>query len=351
MRIELGLSVLCFVLLIPTGCKRSDQNRENDEKPAAENPEEASEETAEGEGAKEADESTDYERLGQMYRSYGEACPAVGDAGAPTGLCRRGMAGMMGRQMMHMHRNYGGWARQPGEGRMRMGGMHGHMRGKGHMRGRGHMGSMEGDAGGMGMMRPGWHPSAMDTWHRQMSQWHEKMAGQMEEAGQVDLAERHRQMMQRHEQMAQMFTEAEPEEETELPSGEGSEKTSRRAAGRQLYASACSSCHGASGEGVEGAFPPLDDASPVTGGEPERLIRIVTWGLEGPVEIDGETYDGVMPSFADRLSDSQIASILTFIRHRWHSGASAISADRVEEVRENRPDGIPLSSADVGLAP
>ena len=324
------IGVTTILMLVSLGCERSDENRRDDEQVAQATSKAAKQ--AETDDSEQADDDG-YQQLGRMYRQYGEACSADGaDAGRAGWFCQRGMPGMMGRQMMHMHRNYGGW----GRGRHHRMPMHG--------MGRGHHGMH--DKGKGAQMGPMWRSSAMDVWHEQMADWHEQMAEQFDEEGEDDLAERHRQIMEHHRQMAAAFEGVEAEELEEPPSGDDEE---RRQFGRRLYVSACAACHGPNGEGVSDAFPPLAGSS-IVAGESERLVRIVTYGLEGPIEVDGEVYDGVMPTFADRLSDGQIASILTYVRHAWHDGSSIEPSD-VRAVREDAPDEYPLSSEELGLAP
>src|SRR5690606_5760091 len=66
--------------------------------------------------------------------------------------------------------------------------------------------------------------------------------------------------------------------------------------GRAAYAQVCANCHMATGMGVPGAFPPLAGSEWVVG-SPERLIRIVLHGLEGPIEVAGVQYPGsLMPA-------------------------------------------------------
>lgn len=107
-------------------------------------------------------------------------------------------------------------------------------------------------------------------------------------------------------------------------------------AGRRHYAQVCATCHQPTGLGVAGAFPPLAGAEWVTGDE-ERLIRVLLHGLQGPIEVKGNTYNGVMPAFGQgspyNWSDQRIAEVLTFIRAEWGNEASAITAEQVTAVR------------------
>ena len=100
-----------------------------------------------------------------------------------------------------------------------------------------------------------------------------------------------------------------------------STQSDRREPGEQLYGTHCSSCHQPGGEGVLAAFPPLAGHIPDIYGAPEGrdyLIRVLLYGLEGEIWVDGESYRGWMPSFA-HLSDQEVASLLNHILTSWEN--------------------------------
>jgi mono/diheme cytochrome c family protein len=67
-------------------------------------------------------------------------------------------------------------------------------------------------------------------------------------------------------------------------------------------------------------------------GKEARSARILLQGLRGPIEIDGERWDGEMPSVS--FSDEDIAAILTYIRREWGHGAEPVSPATIARVRE-----------------
>lgn len=101
--------------------------------------------------------------------------------------------------------------------------------------------------------------------------------------------------------------------------------------GAQVYSSRCANCHQADGQGVTGVFPPLVDSEWVTG-EKGVIIRILLHGMQGPVEVNGEVYNGYMPAWA-QLSDAEIAAVITHERQSWTNSASAVLEIEVEAVR------------------
>lgn len=103
-------------------------------------------------------------------------------------------------------------------------------------------------------------------------------------------------------------------------------------AGEAVYLRSCQACHQASGLGAAGAFPPLIGSDWVTG-PPETVVRIVLDGLQGPITVAGETYQGVMPAWRDLLSDDEIAAVATFVRQWDTNEAGAVEPELVAELR------------------
>ncbi len=105
--------------------------------------------------------------------------------------------------------------------------------------------------------------------------------------------------------------------------------------GKQVYLQQCLACHQADAGGVDGMTPSLIIAKFVLG-DKAALVKIVLNGLSG-VEIDGDSYNGVMAPHAD-LTDLQIADVLTYIRRSFGNKASAITPAQVKAIRAaNKP--------------
>jgi len=112
------------------------------------------------------------------------------------------------------------------------------------------------------------------------------------------------------------------------------------ALGEKLFRQRCVSCHQANGEGVAGQYPPLAGSEWVLEHE-YRLKRILLHGLEGPIQVRGNTYNGAMPVFG-QLKDEQIAAVLSYIRQAWGNAAApikpeAVAATRAASVQRTRP--------------
>lgn len=92
-----------------------------------------------------------------------------------------------------------------------------------------------------------------------------------------------------------------------------------RVSGEAVYASNCTGCHQANGQGIAGAFPPLTehtvDLLRADGGR-EYLINLQLYGLQGPIEVLGANYNGNMPAWK-QLSNDDIADVLNYTLHTW----------------------------------
>ena len=104
--------------------------------------------------------------------------------------------------------------------------------------------------------------------------------------------------------------------------------------GAEFYAQ-CASCHGQKGGGIEGLAPALAGVSWVTG-PPEWLARIILQGMNGEVEVNGETWDGVMPPHGhlEELDDATLAGLMTYLRRSWGSKADPVSVEDIAAIRE-----------------
>lgn len=96
----------------------------------------------------------------------------------------------------------------------------------------------------------------------------------------------------------------------------------------------CGACHGQSGEGVEGAGPPLAGSEWVTG-PISNLIKMQLRGLAGPIEVKGVLYDNFVAGMAPMAyqTDEQIAGALTYIRNSFGNKASAVKPEQVAALR------------------
>lgn len=102
------------------------------------------------------------------------------------------------------------------------------------------------------------------------------------------------------------------------------------AAGKALYESACAMCH-YGGSGSQTA-PDLI-GSPILVEQPERLIRIILHGQSGESVVNGEKFNGLMPS-QEGLSDEEIAAITAYVRREFGGISEGVSLQAVASERE-----------------
>ena len=100
--------------------------------------------------------------------------------------------------------------------------------------------------------------------------------------------------------------------------------------GQRVYEVNCKACHQSNGEGIKSAFPPLA-GSDYLNADHERAIQLVLNGLSGPITVNGEKYDGVMPAM--RLSDEDIANVLTFLLNNWDNDGGVVTPEQVGALR------------------
>jgi cytochrome c6 len=95
---------------------------------------------------------------------------------------------------------------------------------------------------------------------------------------------------------------------------------SSAADGEHMFLQSCAACHKPTGLGVPGAFPALAGDKFVVG-DPKAPIGRVLNGRGG------------MPSFANDLSDADVATILTYVRGAWGNKAKPVTAAMVTALR------------------
>jgi nitrite reductase (NO-forming) len=103
------------------------------------------------------------------------------------------------------------------------------------------------------------------------------------------------------------------------------------AGGQRLYQTYCMGCHQAEGQGIPGTFPPLAKSDYALA-DTTRSIETVLNGLHGPIQVNGQTYNGTMPPMG-HLKDEEIADILSYVRSSWGNEAHPVSAAEVAAVR------------------
>lgn len=90
--------------------------------------------------------------------------------------------------------------------------------------------------------------------------------------------------------------------------------------GAQTYTTYCGACHQPNGQGVPDTFPPLAGHAPKILDRPggrDYLARLVLYGLEGQITIDGKSFNAAMPPWEETLSNEELAGALDYVLHSW----------------------------------
>lgn len=102
------------------------------------------------------------------------------------------------------------------------------------------------------------------------------------------------------------------------------------ARGQALFATNCSMCHGATGDGIKEIYPPLARSDFIASNR-QGMVRAVVAGLSGEVTVNGQTYRGQMPPIM--LDDAQAADVLTFVLNSWGNPGGRVTTADVKAIR------------------
>jgi len=134
--------------------------------------------------------------------------------------------------------------------------------------------------------------------------------------------------------------------EVENPQSAVASPAKRVVDGALVYGGVCQTCHQADGGGVAGQYPPLTGSEWVTQ-DPETPVRIVLYGLEGPIMVKGSSYNNKMPQFYDKLADDEIAAVVNYIRSAWGNAADPVDESTVASIREKLGSRSPWSQSEL----
>jgi len=103
--------------------------------------------------------------------------------------------------------------------------------------------------------------------------------------------------------------------------------------GAELYLDNCSACHRSDGKGEAATFPAIAGNPTVLANDPASLIRLVLAGGAMPSTPVAPSNLG-MPGFGWRLSDAEVAQLVTFIRQSWGNAAPVTDSAAVARIRK-----------------
>lgn len=117
------------------------------------------------------------------------------------------------------------------------------------------------------------------------------------------------------------------------------------AVGGRIYGAYCMGCHQPNGAGAPNVAPPLAASEWVLASKPDRMVRIVLHGLQGPIEVKGTEWNLAMLAWKDSLNDQQVADVLTYVRNSWGNKAAPVTAEQVKAIRDAEQDRGPAWTA------
>lgn len=111
----------------------------------------------------------------------------------------------------------------------------------------------------------------------------------------------------------------------EVLKGNGSEPD-----GKELYTKYCQSCHQENGEGLKGAFPPLNGSPIVNGTNHELYIDIIMNGYDARPEYS------VMAPLGTNLefTEHEVAALMNYERHSWGNTSDSVSIAEVKKIMD-----------------
>jgi mono/diheme cytochrome c family protein len=103
--------------------------------------------------------------------------------------------------------------------------------------------------------------------------------------------------------------------------------------GLTVYQARCASCHGSDGRGMPPDYPPLAGNPSI---QMESAVNPIRMVLNGgfPPGTNGNPEPYGMPPFAQRLSDDEVAAVVTYIRAAWGNRGATVSAGQANELRK-----------------
>ena len=103
--------------------------------------------------------------------------------------------------------------------------------------------------------------------------------------------------------------------------------------GSRVYLDNCNACHRSDGSGAIRTFPNLVKNEAVNANDPISLIHIVLAGSSMPSTKTAPSAFA-MPDVGWRMSDEEVADVLTFVRSSWGNHAATVSHHEVSRVRK-----------------
>jgi mono/diheme cytochrome c family protein len=102
--------------------------------------------------------------------------------------------------------------------------------------------------------------------------------------------------------------------------------------GKKIYTENCAKCHAENGLGKPPAYPPLANNQSI---QMQSAVNPIRMTLNGgyPPSTAGNPHPYGMPPFAQALSDTEVAAVVTYIRMSWGNHGTPVSPQQVSNLR------------------
>jgi mono/diheme cytochrome c family protein len=101
-----------------------------------------------------------------------------------------------------------------------------------------------------------------------------------------------------------------------------------KARGKEVYENNCIVCHMGQGEGVPDLNPPLAKSDYLLK-NPEKALRAIKLGMEGPVVVNGKKYNGMMAPLG--LSNEEVSDVMNYISNSWGNKSTKVYTPKMVE--------------------
>ncbi len=103
-------------------------------------------------------------------------------------------------------------------------------------------------------------------------------------------------------------------------------------AGKAVYAKSCATCHQGDGAGIPMTYPGLAGNANIQAAFSGSLVHVVLTGSKTG-DLKPMT-DDPMPAFGPKLTDAQVANVLSYVRNSWGNSAPVVDAKAVAKLRK-----------------
>ena len=100
--------------------------------------------------------------------------------------------------------------------------------------------------------------------------------------------------------------------------------------GNLLYTNNCMSCHQANGEGLKGAFPPLNGSPIVLGNDLELFVNIIMLGYDARPEYAAMNAVGT----DNNLTPEEVTAIINHEKTSWGNKANTVTPEEVKKIMD-----------------